>query len=261
MANFCDKCGSSVAPGAVFCFSCGAKITDLNVDTPAPSQEMPISPVNVEAPYVNPVPTAGVALNKRKRKPSFFVKLIIIIVLIAAIIGGAIFAILGYAKSFNGIDKAIDDYVEAIYLGNEDALEDMLPSFYRRTVNKDLIYYSGTFKTIFNRRSKGMDKKFGNNISISYTVDDVKYIPFFNYDYYNDTLASYNDDLYLDDIDAIYRVKFTVTVKGDKGSKDYSYNVLGVKSDSEWFLTYSKNPPLLYYDSVFDRLDIDELYY
>lgn len=257
MANYCDKCGNSVAPGAVFCFSCGAKITDLNVDTSVHSQEKPIS---ADAPTIGDVPTVDIAPKKRKCKPSFFVKLIILIVLIATLIGGVVFSIVCYVDSFGNIDKEIGNYVEAIYLGNEDALNDMLPSVFKKTVDKDLIYYNYTFKVLYNRRSKAMDKKFGDDIAVRYTVDDVRYVPSFNYDYYNDSLANYNDDLYLDDIDTVYRVKFTVTVVGDNGSKEYSYNVAAVKSDGEWFLMYIDYPPLLYYDSVYDRLDVDELH-
>ncbi len=262
MANFCEKCGSPIQNDALFCFYCGSSLAnnlgvkepvavpDTSVDTATvqdtePSADMPTSEILTKA----DVKSLEGKKTKKKRKASFWIKLSVAVVLILAVLGSAAFCTTMYFVNRSNIDQAVDTYIEAVYIGNADALEEMYLDEFESEIQREIKTYEYTAERLFRKRSIAMDKRFGNDIFIDYEIYDIKYVAPSVVDLYVDKIETYYHYNYVD-IEAAYRVRFTVEVSGDKYTGVYNEKMLAIKLDGEWYL-YDLNKELLAYANAY----------
>lgn len=258
MAKFCAKCGSSVVPGAAFCYVCGAQIED----SPADNVRDSVDPSPVEQiPFRNSFATSFTdgdktsfekSAQKPKKKP--FKSILALVLVAVLIVSAASFCGVKFYISFNNIDENIDLFVDAIYLGDADALEKSVPEELVESYSN----ISSSARSIYKKRSRAMDKAFGENIKISYDIEDIEYVPSFNRYYYADKISGFFDDFNCVEVQKVYRVLFGVTVKGDADKETYYYNVAAIKTDNRWFLFDLQNGLPAYYYAV-NTIELDML--
>lgn len=311
MAKFCQNCGSPIKEGAVFCFSCGAKLPEK--ETPVapvaePEPEVVISPEPVaevvepevtepvtlsepevqnfapaSEPFVMPEPAAeqyerptqftdytnntvaepvaqpaSKAVKPKKHRVGFWVKLVISLLIIAAIAAGVVYCVMNHMNASDEIRATVDDYVEAVYLGNEEALEKLFPEKFSAALHDELkdAGFGDVTDDVYDARLTSMSEQFGDNISVTYKITDLEFVPCFNEYYYVDMVEK-NHDIANIDFDTVYRVRFDVKIKGDSGSETYSYKVIAVELDGDWYLFDLNKYAFSYVDAYIEWLDID----
>ncbi len=242
MAKFCAKCGSSVIPGAAFCYVCGAQVEASPADNVQDSAAVATAE---QSSVINRCESDKTAPEKAGERPKKkHLKKILALALVAVLIVSAVsFCVINYYTSFNNIDKSIDRFVDAIYLGDEDALEKTVPE----ELEDEYSRISSSARSTYKKRSRAMDKAFGENIKISYNIEDIEFVPSFNRYYYADKLNDFSDNFNNVEVEKVYRVLFSVTVKGDEDKETYYHRLAAIKTDNGWFLfDFSEELPAFY---------------
>lgn len=299
MSKFCQNCGSPISKDAHFCFSCGAKLpadvaNEVEPDVaPEPSVAEPLEaektttataeatvaepdaatpadsvtseqPVSIAPESFTPVTPEAPApkKTKRRRKASFWVKLIVFLIILAAIAAAVVYGVIDHLNAAESINKAIDDYVEAVYLGNGDALKLMMPEEYKDDLRDELDMISlDDPEKLFKIRSESMDETFGDDILISYTITDLERVSCFNDYYYVDMIES-NHIISDVELDTIYRVKFDITIKGSKDKETFSNKMAAVEMDGNWYLVnINGGGHFAYIDAYVETLEFDQMGY
>lgn len=302
MSKICKNCGYQLQDDALFCFSCGTKyeeevkpeVQEFN-SFAQPIQPEPIAPVVNEdvnipfataqanlntnegfdsaynAPAVEEKPVAEVqtfqpaeAANPKKSKgKGFWIKLIAFLLVLAVIGAGVVLYVLDDISNKNAINKAVDKYVDAVYIGETDLLEDMIPEEYEDALTDQWDDWGVDAEEMFEERSLNMDEVYGDDITVKYEITDFERVPCFNYYYYVDAVEI-NHPIQLDDIDNIYRIRFDVTVKGSEGKEVISNKMAAIEIDDEWYLFNLNSYYFAYVDSIAGNLAVDpeiESYY
>ncbi len=241
----------------MFCASCGSKLEatsksfDINTSNKLSSEI-----------YNEPVKTAepGEASVESKiitdKKPSFRIKQLVNIVLLLAIVVGAVTYAIVYFVNRDNVKIIINDYVDAIYLGDVDALEELYPEAYEDEVDNEIKSYNYTSVGLFRRRSTKMDNRFGDDIVISFDINDIKYVSSSVVDLYSDFIESRYG--YMDiDIKSAYRVRFDVEIEGDDDTAKYSEKMLAVKIDGQWCLFDLNRNAFAYSNAYVEVLELD----
>ena len=298
MSKICKNCGYQLQDDALFCFSCGTRVEDdiqpaqqdLNSFAQT-NQPEPIAPVVNEeanmqfangennpdvdngynfcynAPVVDSQPVVEVEpiqpeenqKPKRSKGKGFWIKLIAFFVVIAVIAAGVVLYVVDDINCKNDINKVVNSYVDAIYLGETDLIETMIPEDYEDVLLEQIDEWGIDPDEVFESRSTNMDEVYGDDITIKYEITDFERVPCFNHYYYIDSVEI-NHPIELDDIDTIYRVRFDITVKGSEGKDVISNKMAAIEIDDEWYLFNLQSYYFAYADSFAQNLEIDPVY-
>ncbi len=298
MSKVCKNCGYQLQDDALFCFSCGTKIEDevkpevqdfnsfaqpVQPESVAPvaNEEANIPFANAETnpdadngynfgyntqvvenqPQVEPQPVQPAEKKepKPKKRKSFWIKLIAFFVVLAVIAAGVVLYVVDDINCKNVINKAVDKYIDAVYLGETDLIEDMMPEDYEDVLSDQFDDWEIDPDEVFESRSANMDEVYGDDITIKYEITDFERVPCFNYYYYIDMLEI-NHPIQLDDIDTIYRIRFDITIKGSEGNDVISNKMAAIEIDDKWYLVNLNSYYFAYADSIAQNLAIDPEY-
>lgn len=298
MSKICKNCGYQLQDDALFCFSCGSKYeeevkpeeqafnsfaqpTQPQSTAPAVNQEAHIPFANVDTNYSadngynysyntpvvenNPVAEARVVQpaetekSKKSKGKGFWIKLIAFLLVLAVIGAGVVLYVLDDISNKNAINKAVDKYVDAVYIGETDLLEDMIPEEYEDALTDQWDDWGVDADEMFEERSLNMDELYGDDITVKYEITDFERVPCFNYYHYVDAVEM-NHPIQLDDIDNIYRIRFDITVKGSEGKEVISNKMAAIEIDDEWYLFNLNSYYFAYVDSIVGNLVVDPEY-
>lgn len=298
MSKVCKNCGYVLQDDALFCFSCGTKVDriakpdveDLNSFAQAvqPEPVEPVvneepsvpftgaesnynsdnnynfgynTPVTEEKPIVESQPTQPAEISKPKKSKGkgFWIKLIALFVVLAVIAVGVVLYVVDDINNKNAINKAVDKFVDAIYLGEIDLVDDMIPEDYEDKLNEELDDWGADNEEIYALRSENLDELFGDDITIKYEITDFERVPCFNEYYYIDIIER-GHGIRVDEIEKIYRVRFNVSISGSEDEDVYSHKMAAIKFDDEWQLLDLDSGCFAYVYSVTQWLEIDPTY-
>ena len=257
MANFCEKCGSKIREGALFCASCGIKIENeadrsFNLNNAVGSNDkMVTESMKTTVPDEAPA-QANVIDNINKKRIAWFKWFVAIFLLLVIVVTCTIL----YFVERGNIKTVVGNYVDAIYLGDTDVLEELYPDVYDDEIEKEVKSFIFTSEGLYKRRSTKMDNRFGDDIFVSFEIRDIKYV--------SPSVA----DLFLDkieekygykevEIDSAYRVRFDVEIDGDDDTETYSQRMLAVKIDGQWYLYEMQYNSFAHIYAYLDILEFD----
>ncbi len=264
MQNKCEKCGSPLAEGSLFCFTCGTRIP--NVDSAETKIQEPQNEIIVEskAEIIEPDVTDAVETNEikpeettvaeekpvKKRPLNRMIALLICAAVIVCGLAVACVSVIGYFSDSSSIKSVISDYVDAVYLGEYEKAESLLPEYVLE--NEDTVEALEALKrkydpkSIADDRSKLMDLYFGNDITVSCDVAEFERIS-------GDAKQLLSDLINLEDashsvkFDEAYRVVFEVNVVGTEKEETYTHYSYALQYDGEWYL-YNIHSGIYYMD-------------
>ncbi len=280
MEKYCEKCGGLLAEGALFCFACGTRVPqpenktevkenvaeEIVVQSVQPEvehkTEQPAVQINVEPQE----PTLETAEKPEKKQPKFTGKrLIALLVAAAVLLGGAVYgAVCGiiYIADSVSINSAVETYVDVVYLGEHEKLENMIPEALMENEDFASVIASNSErydpKSVAEERSKKMDAYFGDDIVITCNVTEFDRIDGDTALLFKDIFFSagaYNDVI---DFDCLYRLTFEVNVKGSKNEATYSHYAYALDADGEWLLYGNTSFRLFFYDAWINQTELDK---
>ena len=198
MSKVCKNCGYQLQDDALFCYSCGTKfeeevkpeiqsfdsfaqpvqpepmvsVVNGDVSIPFATAETKFNTDNgYDSGYNTPiVEEQSVAVEaqhiqyaetekpKKSKGKGFWIKLIAFLLVLAVIGTGVVLYVLDDIDSKNAINKAVDKYVDAVYIGETDLLEDMIPEEYEDALSDQLDEWGIDADEVFEERSLNMDE-------------------------------------------------------------------------------------------------------
>lgn len=238
MSKVCKNCGSPLSDYAIFCPSCGNKVEDVAEPVKETESTTVVQSVSENIPqYQSEQNNISEEKPQKKHKKSFFITLIICLTLVTVIIAGVVYGVVSYNMSFSNVRDAVGDFVDAVYLGDGKACDKLVPEEYEKEIFDYYMVddYDDMCDGVFNKRSKWMDKLYGDDITVTSRIVDFEYVPSFNeYSYYD--LIEYSNGIDELEYDCIYRVKVKIDIKGDDDKDTFYHKLIAVKTDDEWSL-------------------------
>ncbi len=211
---------------------------------------------------VMPEIIADAPAEKPKRGAKKIIKLIALLLVLVLILTSAGIMAYKYYTDWSDINAAVSDYVDAVYLGEYENAEDMIPeSFLEGETDKeyyDLILENYDPKELAEQRSYDLDKYFGTDIVIKVEVTEFDYI-------ISNTQLIYSDIFRLNygsefEFDRLYRTEFEVTVVGSDAEKTFSHYLYAMEYDGQWYLFDMRYSYFAFVDVYVDYLEIDALF-
>ncbi|MBO5913704.1 MAG: zinc ribbon domain-containing protein [Clostridia bacterium] len=287
MDKYCEKCGALLAPDALFCFTCGTRIPKADsVDTNTVETEKEIiveSVVENENVSVNEVVFENASditettisedstINENQpkaEKPKKSVSGIIALILVVAIIldvGGFIgYKSVDYLNDKNSINEAVSNYVDAVYFGEYDKVDDMIPEFFLASEKMkeefEEFKEENDPKEIADERSENMDKFFGEDIVVTCNVTGFEHLGsdvqvLISDLFFSSYRAFYETDIEFQDI---YKVSFDIEVEGSKEEKTYKNSVYAIYFDDGWYLCNLSGNGFMFQDVYEDDTELDD---
>ena len=261
MDKFCTKCGNQLNEGDVFCSNCGSK-TDNDqaavTNAPQSSEGSAANPQPSESSAANPqqpsFSTGGMANTAfaapgKKRKKALIIG--ISAAAVAVLAAGAvllcylfgIFGSRGYKAAINNVLRIDEVIFNEGFDGIEDKdirslAPDALWDYIEQKVDMD---FDETAEIIRDNMSideddcKSIANSYGGNIRISYNITDSEHLSSAAVSDLADKFHSqYN--IAKNTVTDAYKVKCTLSFKGDTGEKDGNTNVYCVKIDGKWYV-------------------------
>ena len=287
MDKYCEKCGALLAPDALFCFTCGTRIPkpeSVDTNLAEPEKEIIVeSVVENENVSVNEVVFENASditettisedstINENQptaKKPKKSISGIIALILVVAIIlgvGGFIgYKSVDYLNDKNSINEAVSNYVDAVYFGEYDKVDDMIPEFF--TASEKMKEEFEEFKEendpkeIADERSEKMDKFFGEDIVVTCNVTCFEHLgsdvqALVSDLFFSSYRAFYETDIEFQDI---YKVSFDIEVEGSKEEKTYKNSVYAIYFDDGWYLFNLSGSGFMFQDVYEDNTQLDD---
>ena len=254
----CPNCKAKNPKSASFCFNCGCKMIN-DKRSEILTEPVIVEPVNTPEPsiVIASAPTIENEKNfKRKSKP-FWMKYLYVIIPAVLIIVSIVTIVIGRVVVSSEIGSAVDNYVEAVYLGDTEKIEYLIPEKYKSALKNEMkSYYYTKPENLYRQRSSNFEKKFGSNIKITYGVSDIERVEYFNEYYYLDLLESAHN-LENVELESVYRVKFHVKFVGNKSEKTYNSKMSALKIDGKWYLFDLENKKLAFVSVYAPELELD----
>lgn len=287
MDKYCEKCGALLAPDALFCFTCGTRIPkpeSVDTNLAEPEKEIIVeSVVENENVSVNEVVLENASdiaettisedstINENQpkaKKPKKSVSGIIALILVVAIIlgvGGFIgYKSVDYLNDKNSINEAVSNYVDAVYFGEYDKVDDMIPEFFLASEKMkeefEEFKEENDPKEIADERSEKMDKFFGENIVVTCNVTGFEHLgsdvqALVSDLFFSSYRAFYETDIEFQDI---YKVSFDIEVEGSKEDKTYKNSVYAIYFDDGWYLFNLSGSGFMFQDVYEDDTELDD---
>lgn len=288
MEKYCEKCGSLLAPDALFCFTCGTRITkpenvDTNINTEEIENEVVVESVvgeenisvnEVAENVVENIDTTVVSEDtteeknpkreKRKKSVSGIIALILAIAIILSVGGLVGYKFIDYYSDKSAVTDIVTDYVDTVYFGETDKAEDMIPEFFLNSeeLKQELEEYKedNDPKEVADERSEKMDSFFGEDIVVTCDVTQFEHfssdtrclltdLAFLSYRAYYDLEITPED---------IYKISFEILVEGSKEERTYRYSVYAMCFDESWYLYDILSNNFIFQDVYEDGTDLDD---
>ena len=287
MDKYCEKCGALLAPDALFCFTCGTRIPKADtVDTNTVETEKEIVVESVieeenasenevilddaidnveEKPLLDSVINEDIPKdNKPKKSVCGIIALILVVALILGVAGFFGYKSVDYLNDKNSINEAVSNYVDAVYFGEYDKVDDMIPEFFSASEKMkeefEEFKEENDPKEIADERSEKMDKFFGEDIVVTC---NVTYFEHLGSDvqvlvsdlFFSSYRAYYETDIEFQDI---YKISFDIEVEGSKEEKTYKNSVYAIYFDDGWYLFNLSGSGFMFQDVYEDDTELDD---
>lgn len=259
MSKFCIQCGAQLNDDATFCTSCGASQnaaqSNANANgagTASDAAAKAAETVNAAADKVKDF--AGGAAAKLDKNPyknyiilggAGVIVLILVIILFSLLFSG------GYKEPIDNMVKYMesgdaeayrkamisDKYYKALKDAVDDADDD--DSKLSRFDGDVDEYYEDTAEDAYKYLEKSLEKEYGEDISISYSVKSKKEIKDSKLEDFQDDLEDKADKYDLDyepKVTAGYKVKVKMKIKGDDDDDEETTTVNVYKVDGDWIM-------------------------
>ena len=265
MSKFCQNCGKQLDDAAVFCPSCGTK-SELPAAAPAPQAPGYTLPAP-EVPTYNVPPAPEVPVYTAPQAPAYGAPAYaapgayaapaprsnnkLIIGIIAALLVVAVAAVLlivflggGGGSYSSALDKAL-----ALYEGNYDQVEDMLPpecwdyiEDYENTSKAEYLYQ---VEDRFERQRINLEEEYGEEYTVSYDLTEEKELS----EPKLERAAEYLEKTFYIPAESVtegYELEVDLTIEGSKGEKTDEEEMIALKIDGAWYLVrmYESNGSL-----------------
>ena len=227
MSKFCTSCGAELNDNATFCTNCGAQLGSqpqqpgANAQT---TQNFQGGAAAAATPADNVKKAVNGAINKvndSKYKNYIIVGvagvlvIVLVIVLLCILLGG-------------GYKKPIDNFVKVCEKGDGKAYEAMMITVDDDDDDDDTDYDEEAEKI-----QEKIEKKYGEDVSVSYEIKKKKQID-------DDDLDDINDLLDGDkEIKDAYTLKVKFKFKGDDESGTETASLVVIKYDGKWGFMYN----------------------